>query len=554
LVIGAVLRIGWAVAAPQEPAWDPVPSDPGWYLHIGDMVSNGDGYSYIVKTGPDDLDLEAQATAYYPPGYPLVLGGLFWATDLLPGDVSDLDAAVALNVVLSIVTIALVFELGRRVVNARVGLAAAAVMAFWPNLIFHTGVVLTETLFMFLLAAILLVTLASAPVARSPGAARLLTVGALFGLLGLVRPTSLVLGPLFLLFWLPAGARRALARTALVAAATFAVILPWTVRNWAQLGDPVAISTNTGDNVCIGYNPDATGAYGDPGNYCLGSEVEAGLGDDTRSLNTHDPVREERGEYEVRRQSETLDRARTSIESSPQRIFTLMPSRLGHTMWDDADGLEAAGDYGRQPLFKPATRGVLRGGANLFYVGAMAVAAAGAWLATKRWLSGNGDKAGRLWFLGAAALVQLVPPLITFGDSRFKMPIYPTVAVFAGVALVVLIWAAGVLRKLLRHVLTTGVHRGRGAGAVSDLSKLLVRALESGALSGWQRELGPDEGPAPASPSVPDATSRSNGGNPGSDTPEVDAEPAVVGASIDAGDGDGGDDDTGDGSPAQPES
>lgn len=517
MIVGALLRIGWAVATPEEPQWDPVPSDPGWYMHLGDMVSNGDGYSYIVKTGPDDLDLEAQSTGYYPPGYPLVLGGLFWATetatDVLPFDVSDLDAAVALNVVLSVATIALVFELGRRVVNARAGLAAAAVVALWPNLIFHSGVVLTETLTLFLLVTMYLIALASSRVARAPGIWRLLTVGVLFGLVGLVRPTSLVLGPLFGLFWFfnarsgslreddrQAFMRRALVAvrsTAVVAVGTLLVILPWTARNWAQLGDPVLISTNTGDNVCIGYNPDATGGYGDPGDYCLGG------------LNTHDPTVESRGEYDVRRQSETLERARQSIEDSPQRIFTLMPDRLRRTLWDDSDGLAAANDYGRrsnpeplsdpfldvQELFSSGTRNLLRSGANLYYLGAIAVTAAGAWLLARHSRTGRGDPGGRRWFLAAAALTQLVPPLITFGDARFKMPIYPTMAILAGAAAVVAVWAAGVLLTLLKHVRQTGF--ARGPRGLPVLYKLLVQALKNGALSAWGDQLAPDAEPEP---------------------------------------------------------
>lgn len=431
LVAGALLRVGWAVAAPQEPEWDPVPSDPGWYLFLGEMVSSGEGYSYYVP----EVD-EAQATGYYPPGYPLVLGGLIWATDLLPVDVSELSAAVALNVVLSVAMIGLVFELGRRLVNVRGGLAAAAVVALWPNLIFHSGVVLTETLTLFLLLTMLLVTLASPAVARSPGVWRLLTIGALFGLVALVRPTSVVLGPLFLLFWLLNGNRSdlkrtaatALKRTAVVAAATLVVILPWTVRNWVQLGEPVLISTNTGDNLCIGYNPDATGAYGDPGGYCLGG------------LDVHDPAGESRAEFDLRRQSETLDRAREGLRDNPQQIFTLMPDRLRYTIWDDADGLDAANDYDRQPLFSSGVRGLLQGSANIFYVGVMAAGIVGGVLLAASWRAGRrDDQAGRCWFLAAAGAVQLVPPLITFGDPRFKLPIYPTVAVFAAVTIVVLL-------------------------------------------------------------------------------------------------------------------
>jgi hypothetical protein len=37
-----------------------------------------------------------------------------------------------------------------------------------------------------------------------------------------------------------------------------------------------------------------------------------------------------------------------------------------------------------------------------------------------------------------AGAVQLVAPLATFGDARFKMPLYPTLAVCAAVALATL--------------------------------------------------------------------------------------------------------------------
>ena len=47
--------------------------------------------------------------------------------------------------------------------------------------------------------------------------------------------------------------------------------------------------------------------------------------------------------------------------------------------------------------------------------------------------------ADRRWqLLVLAAPVSLVSPLLTFGDTRFKMPIYPTLAVCAAVAVVTL--------------------------------------------------------------------------------------------------------------------
>src|SRR5690606_16726263 len=48
------------------------------------------------------------------------------------------------------------------------------------------------------------------------------------------------------------------------------------------------------------------------------------------------------------------------------------------------------------------------------------------------------DPAPRFLFLVVGGLAQLVSPLLTFGDPRFKMPLYPTLAVCAAVGVV---WA-----------------------------------------------------------------------------------------------------------------
>jgi hypothetical protein len=41
-------------------------------------------------------------------------------------------------------------------------------------------------------------------------------------------------------------------------------------------------------------------------------------------------------------------------------------------------------------------------------------------------------------FLVVGGLAQLISPLLTFGDPRFKMPLYPTLAICAAVGVV---WA-----------------------------------------------------------------------------------------------------------------
>lgn len=402
--VGVVLRIFWAVRM-QEPQ---ELRDPVLYMILGDHLAEGDGYRY-------GFEADQGRSAYYPPGYPLVLGAAVWLVRLFSGDAPVFDVAVWLNVVLSTATIGLMFVLGRRLVGPRVGLVAAGIWALWPNVVFHTGIVLTETLFLFLLVLLLIVALGDRAAARSPGVARLGVVGLLFGAVLLVRPVSAVMAPFFLVLWWPNGARAALWRLALVGVTTVAVLVPWSIRSTAVMDEPVLLSLNFGDNLCLGHNPGATGGFGDLGAHCYTAE---GL---------------ERPESETRRNAENIDRAVTYITEHPGTTLRRTPSKMRITLENDSDGLEAAEDFGLRPLFSDATRGVLRTLATGFYaiVGSVAIAGGVVWLRRAA-----GDRRGL--FLIVAGLAQLLSPLATFGDARFKMPIYPTVAVCAAVALVAL--------------------------------------------------------------------------------------------------------------------
>jgi len=127
VVLGGGARLAWAWRTAEPPTGL---HDPAFYLMLASMLAAGRGYAYL---GP-----EGGATAYYRPGYPALVAAAIWLTDRPPLlEPSDFAVAVALNVALSTATIALVFALARRLVDVRVGLAAAALVAAWPNLIFH---------------------------------------------------------------------------------------------------------------------------------------------------------------------------------------------------------------------------------------------------------------------------------------------------------------------------------------------------------------------------------------------------------------------------------
>jgi hypothetical protein len=397
---GAVLRVLWALRA-EAPA---ELRDPVLYLILGDHVAAGDGFRY-------GFEADQGTSAYYPPGYPLLLGAVAWLVRLGPGHAAIFDVAVWLNVVLSVATIGLVFVLGRRLAGDKVGLAAAAIWALWPNLVFHSGIVLTETLFLLLLVLMLVVLLGAAESAGAPGVARLVTVGGLFGLTLFVRPVSAVIAPALLLLWWGAGVRAALWRLALVLGVAAAVLVPWSVRSTLAMDTPVLLSLNFGDNLCLGHNPDASGGFGDLEPHCFTAE---GL---------------QRPESETRRQSENIDRALTYIREYPGETLARTPDKLRYTLENDYDGLRVAEDFGVRPLFSSSAREALQLVANGFYLLVAAAAVVGGVVLLRR-----PDPARRGLFLVVAGAAQLASPLATFGDPRFKMPIYPTLAVCAAVA------------------------------------------------------------------------------------------------------------------------
>jgi hypothetical protein len=402
----AAARIVWALVWADPPVGNL--TDPVLYSLLADQVAHGNGFSYPgADPGP---------TAYYPPGYPLTLAAVVVVVGLLPGDISLWAIAVTLNIVLSVITVGMVFELGRRLVNVPVGLIAGAVMAFWPNAIVHTGLVMTETLFLFLFCAMLLVALASPAVARAPGWRRVVATGVLFGLAGMVRPTSFVIAPLFLLLWWPSGAAVAVKRTAVVGVAVAAMILPWTVRNSVEMEAPVLISTNLGDNVCIGNNPEATGAYQLPDSCFAGLQGGA------------------RPQAETERQSRTFRTGFDHIGDHPGEFVGRMPAKLGFTLYRDTDGVWSATSFGAQPFVSAERFEQLKWGSTAYWRVVEILGLIGAVLLCLR-----SDALRRRAFFLAVAVVQLLPALVTFGDPRFKMPLYPTFAVCAGVAVMALV-------------------------------------------------------------------------------------------------------------------
>ncbi len=178
---------------------------------------------------------------FYPPAYPYFVG----VTYALFG---SLTAVKVCQAVLSSVLVPAVGLLGARVFGRTAGIAAAAIVAFYPELVWFSVHFWSETLFMVFLWW----SLERLVAAEEAGAAAALAAGVLWGFATLTRETILYFTPVVAL-WLAwrAGRKGALLAATFLAAATL-VVVPWTARNWAVYGAFVPVSTSGALNLWQG--------------------------------------------------------------------------------------------------------------------------------------------------------------------------------------------------------------------------------------------------------------------------------------------------------------
>lgn len=211
-------------------------SDALHYHSLAANVGEGRGMVHDFPFG------RPHPTAFRPPLYPLVLGGLYAITG------ARLGAGEALNVVLGAVVVVLAALLAWRLAGRTAGVVTGLLAAVYPPLLFNDGPPLSEPLGLLLLLVTALLLLDE----RAPWA------GATSGLLILTRPSApafvaaLAVWVLWRLGW-----RRALS---FVACAGL-VVAPWVLRNWIRLGTPV-LTTSVGFNLNAIYSPEAKASGG----------------------------------------------------------------------------------------------------------------------------------------------------------------------------------------------------------------------------------------------------------------------------------------------------
>lgn len=427
LLLAALLRglwIGFATGVPDGN------HDPTRYLLHAIDLAEGRGYV---------LPWDGRPTAYYPVGYPLALSAALRVAQLLHATphaptarlfrdarrvrLAAHEAQLApfawagslLNLVLGVASVGLVFALARSLLGLRAAALAGLLTAVSPSLILHTSVLLSETLFAFLLLAALWLLLAQPFGDAGPRVARLLGFGALLGAATLVRPVALALlaAPPLALWWGGSGVRRALAATALAALAAALVVAPWSLRNGRVMRAPVLVSTNLGDNLCVGHYPGA------PGHFVFTPFCAS---DRAYGRPLANP------EWELRHSARLRRKALVSAWQHLADEPALLARKLYYLMWHDRDGVDGAESFGDRPFLTAPQRAALVVLSDAWYYPVLALALPGLGL-----LCAGRDPRRLLLVLAVASL--LAAPLPFFGSPRFHVPVLPLLALAAGLAL-----------------------------------------------------------------------------------------------------------------------
>jgi len=222
--VGLAIRLVYALAVMGD---RPVRGDGREFHLLANVLADSGRYLQPFLYAYRD---RAIPTTEKPPLYPTILA--------IPSalGLDSVDAHRVVSCLLGASAIVLIGLLGKRVGGPRVGLIAAAIAAVYPALWMLDASVRSESLYLPLVALVLLLAY------QVTSWRRALLLGIAIGLAALTRSEALLLVPL-LLFAVP---RPRLKLAAVVVAGCALVVSPWLVRNWITFDQPTGISTNEG--------------------------------------------------------------------------------------------------------------------------------------------------------------------------------------------------------------------------------------------------------------------------------------------------------------------
>lgn len=247
LAIALIIRLAWVLHLPSDKSvlWQ-LP-DQVEYYKIAQNLLIGKGFHFW------DERFDGDVHAFRMPGYPLFVAACGGKVVIVRVVQAVLDAS----------TVLAAYLLARKWMGHRAAMLAGVLVAVNPFLIYFSGLMLSETVFVAMLAwgMYLLVCSGrrlggSSAEAAEDGGRYKVWVGLLLLVLSVhIRPSALLLPVLLAIaFW------RNWRWPLISAAMTVLVLLPWASRNQRLLGEWVWTTTNSGFTLYDGFNPAANGA------------------------------------------------------------------------------------------------------------------------------------------------------------------------------------------------------------------------------------------------------------------------------------------------------
>lgn len=389
-------------------------SDARIYHLLGKNLADGKGY-----LRPYDLELleVEHPTAEYPPLFPFALATL---------SAVGIDSPNGQQLVLCFLgagTVALVGLIGRRVAGDTVGLVAAGLAAVYPMLFQADAILMTESLYVFSVAASVLLAYRAV---ETPSPCRFAALGVMVGLAALARAEALLLAPLLVGGVLlhcadrPVAGRLRLAAIGLGVAAL--TISPWTIRNAVTFHSFIPVSNNVSTLLDGANCPDTySGTYLGFWRSTFGTRESSE--ECFEGFRVEDPDFDEAAEAALHRDA-GLRYAREHLSRLP--VVSL--ARLGRTfgVYDVHEQVRLESLEGRTVRWQTV-------GTRMFWGLAVLAVYGGVVLRRRRAV---------LAPLLSTVVLVVVTTAITYGNQRFRIAAEPAI----------LILAAGGLVTVARHV------------------------------------------------------------------------------------------------------
>jgi 4-amino-4-deoxy-L-arabinose transferase-like glycosyltransferase len=398
LVAAALFRFlfsGWVVGFHAQPRGDEAD-----YHAIAAHVAAGQGF----------VSFEERPTARRPPAYPALLAAVYLVTGPSPA------AGRVAQLVLGVAIVWLTVRVTRRWFGHTAGLVAGAFAAVNPFLIFISGYLLTENLYLVLMLA----AFAVAPTPRDVVATRWTragVTGVLLALATLTRPTALPLAEWVLAAVLLVGGggwRRRAARCAVALTAFALVVLPWYARNARVVGGWV-LTTHGGITFYQGNNHKVAGI---PEWHGGAAPLEALPRFD--ELVAMDELSRDRLAWRL---------GREYLRYQWRKVPALVGWKLAR-FWRVKSDMGLSGIRSGWWFDRDSALGRIAAGFDAGMVYALVslpLFAAGLFLTRRRWRE--------LAFPGGVVVVHTAVAVVFFGSLRTRIPVEPVICAFAAAAL-----------------------------------------------------------------------------------------------------------------------